>query len=78
MKINKGNKMRDITFGKYKGKLLEWVMYEDPDYIMWAIDNEVIGIVSNMTTHQIDYIRSLTFDGDDSNDINWCSYAEHC
>lgn len=28
-----------MAFGKYKGKTVKEVMYEDPSYLLWADDN---------------------------------------
>jgi len=29
--------MRELTFGKYRGKSLRWIVENDPDYAVWAI-----------------------------------------
>lgn len=28
-----------ITFGKYKGYTIEYVLYENPEYLVWASEN---------------------------------------
>lgn len=28
-----------LTFGKYKGYTVEWVLYENPEYLVWAHKN---------------------------------------
>lgn len=31
-----------MTFGKYKGKTIEWIVDEQPSYIVWLVENEII------------------------------------
>lgn len=31
-----------MTFGKYKGKTVEWIIDDQPSYIMWLVENEII------------------------------------
>jgi hypothetical protein len=32
-----------LDFGKYKGKSLAEIMLHDPDYVFWALDNNIFG-----------------------------------
>ena len=31
-----------ITFGKYKGKTIEWIAENDPSYIVWLNDEQIV------------------------------------
>ena len=31
-----------ITFGKYKGKTIDWIAENDPSYIIWLNDEQVV------------------------------------
>ena len=31
-----------ITFGKYKGKTVDWIAANDPSYIIWLNDEQVV------------------------------------
>ena len=33
-----------ITFGKYEGNTLQWIINNDIDYIYWLIDNNVMNL----------------------------------
>ena len=32
-----------MPFGKHKGQQVEDVMHDDPEYVSWLIDNDVMG-----------------------------------
>lgn len=38
----------EIGFGKYKGKLIEDVIIDDPRYIEWAVDNTRINLSEDL------------------------------
>lgn len=31
-----------MTFGKHKGKAVDWITDNEPSYILWLVDNEII------------------------------------
>lgn len=33
-----------MTFGMYKGKSLEWIYDNDPDYFLWLVGEEIINV----------------------------------
>jgi hypothetical protein len=37
------NKKRRFSFGKYKGKTVEWVIKNDPQYINWLLTKSIKG-----------------------------------
>jgi hypothetical protein len=37
--IEKEKKSKKITFGKYKGKSIDWIRQNDDKYIDWCLDN---------------------------------------
>jgi hypothetical protein len=37
------NKKRRFSFGKYKGKTVEWVIRNDPQYINWLLTKSIKG-----------------------------------
>lgn len=37
-----------LTFGKYRGATLEQVMVEDPGYILWLAENDVVPVSKAM------------------------------
>ena len=40
-KLSKKDK---LSFGKYKGKTVEWILKNDPQYIRWIFDNKIQNI----------------------------------
>lgn len=39
-----------ITFGKYKGLTLDAIADQDPSYIIWLVDNNVLDINSKLVS----------------------------
>lgn len=37
-----------VTFGKHKGKTLDAIAEEDPSYIVWLADNDILHIDSTL------------------------------
>ena len=33
-----------LTFGKFKGKSIQFVLYEQPSYILWLNENDILSI----------------------------------
>lgn len=31
-----------MTFGKHKGKTVDWIAENEPSYIVWLVENEII------------------------------------
>ncbi len=39
-----------LTFGKYKGKSVGWILKCDPSYIIWITHKEIIPVSGNIYT----------------------------
>ncbi len=60
----------NLTFGKYKGKTIQDVINDDPDYIAWAadtiewfdLDEEAIEAVDIALFSQEDDVRDYSFE----------------
>lgn len=37
-----------LTFGKYKGRSLGWVLGNDPSYIIWLVDNDALSVADEL------------------------------
>lgn len=51
-----------ITFGKYKGKSLAWILEENPSYIVWLSENNVVKISDNLLTTALSYTMPPNFE----------------
>ena len=53
-----------LTFGKYKGKALWWVLMNDCGYLVWLVDNDVLSVSEDM------YSEAKAFYSEVSNDFD--------
>jgi len=49
---------KPLTFGKYKGRSLEDLMGEDPSYVQWLLEENVIGVSDEDEAEIEDWIAS--------------------
>ena len=54
-----------LTFGKHKGKSVEWVLNNEPGYIVWLEEEKICDIEQEI------YNLAQEFDEDNKNDWAW-------
>ena len=54
--------MRKFKFGKYKGRFIVEIIYENIHYIKWCLDNNVISLLSDETIIYQNRQKSLKID----------------
>lgn len=37
-----------ITFGKYKGKTFQWILYNEPSYLLWLDMEEIVDMPEDL------------------------------
>lgn len=48
-----------LTFGKYKGKSLGWVLSNEPGYIIWLVDNDALAVADDVVDEAKKYISEV-------------------
>lgn len=55
-----------LTFGKHKGKAIWWVLVNNPGYLVWLVDNDIL----NLSQDIYDEAKAFYSEMDKMDDMN--------